>query len=342
MVSETPPFWWKKRSWQSLALYPVSLVYGHFAARAMRNAKRAPAGVPVLCVGNFTAGGAGKTPTVIALAKAAKSMGLMPGILSRGYGGSLDVTTIVDPHHHRARDVGDEPLLLAQEAMTVISRKRVDGAAALKKAGVDIIIMDDGFQSARIGIDYALLVIDGRRGIGNGLTLPAGPVRVPLKEQILHVTALLRVGSGDAPDRFVRQLSRAGKPVYEARVATSGDGRFAGRRFLAFAGIADPDKFYESLEAEGGEIAIKRSFADHQHLEADEVADLLNDAEREGLALVTTAKDHVRLAGGHGLSETLREKAEVLDIEMTFDDPAIATRIVADTIATFKRRRFKS
>jgi len=150
MVSEAPPFWWTRPDWRAYALWPVSRLYGLVAGRRMRKARRADVPVPVICVGNFTVGGAGKTPTAIAIARAAKARGLKPGFLSRGYGGTLDVTTVVDPHHHRARAVGDEPLLLAREALTVISRKRAKGAMKLVEEGADLIIMDDGFQSGSL------------------------------------------------------------------------------------------------------------------------------------------------------------------------------------------------
>ena len=128
MVSEAPPFWWTKADWRAYALWPFSWVYGRIAGMRMDRARRATSAVPLICIGNFTVGGAGKTPTAIAIARAARARGLKPAFLSRGYGGSLDVTTVVDPEHHRARDVGDEPLLLAREALTVICRRRVDGA----------------------------------------------------------------------------------------------------------------------------------------------------------------------------------------------------------------------
>ncbi len=123
----------------------------------------------------FTVGGAGKTPTAIALAHAATAAGYKPGLLSRGYSGLISKPTIVDPHHHRAVDVGDEPLLLARAGLTVVARNRLEGAKTLIAEGADIIIMDDGFQSARIAIDYALVVVDGKRGIGNGMVIPSGP-----------------------------------------------------------------------------------------------------------------------------------------------------------------------
>ncbi|MFN3635866.1 MAG: tetraacyldisaccharide 4'-kinase, partial [Rhizobium rhizophilum] len=166
MVSEAPPFWWTKTGWQAICLYPLSFVYGRISGAVMRHRRGHVLPVPVICIGNFTIGGAGKTPTAIAIARAAKAKGLTPGFLSRGYGGSLDVTTVVDPQHHRSTAVGDEPLLLAREALTVISRRRVAGADKLVTEGVDLVIMDDGFQSARLLVDYALIVVDSMRGIG--------------------------------------------------------------------------------------------------------------------------------------------------------------------------------
>ncbi len=339
MVSETPPFWWQTSSWQAWLLAPFSLAYGYFAGRAMRRAKRVDVDLPVICVGNFTAGGAGKTPTAVALARAAKAAGLTPGMLSRGYGGSLTTATIVDLHHHRAKDVGDEPLLLAREALTVISRNRVDGATLLKQQGVDLIIMDDGFQSARIAIDYALVVVDGNRGLGNGFMLPAGPVRAPLSEQLLHVTGLLTVGESKVNDGFIRRMSRAGKASYLASVKPRNAEEFQGVRVLAFAGIADPEKFYRTLEEMGAVIVKRRSFADHQHLAEDEMMGLIEDAKRDDLTLVTTAKDYVRLSGMPGAASELEKSTRVLEIEMAFDDPAAPGWIINQALSLYKKRQ---
>ncbi len=212
MVSEAPPFWWTKADWRAWTLSPFSFLYGRIAGYRMTHARRASVPVPVICVGNFTVGGAGKTPTALAIARAAKAKGLKPGFLSRGYGGSLDVTMVVDPAHHRAVAVGDEPLLLAREALTVVSRSRVEGAQRLVKEGADLIIMDDGFQSARLAIDYALLVIDAMRGLGNGHTVPGGPVRAPIRQQMRYVSALLKVGK--------RQCRRHSRPHGGARCET--------------------------------------------------------------------------------------------------------------------------
>ena len=340
MVSEAPPFWWKKGDPRAWLLSPASLIYGYFASRRMKNAKRAEVDVPVICVGNFTVGGAGKTPTVITLARAVKARGLKPGVLSRGYGGSIDRTTVVDPDHHRAKDVGDEPLLIAREALTVISRKRLEGARLLIAEGADLIIMDDGFQSAALKFDYALMVVDSVRGIGNGFLVPAGPVRAPTTLQLAYASALLKLGNGNGADPFIRIAARSGKPVYEGSVAPVGDASaIAGKRVLAFAGIADPKKFYRTVQGLGAEIVTKRSFGDHQHLSDDEIDDILATAERKELTIVTTAKDAVRLRGHHGRAEELAAKITVIDVEMAFDSPTTTRLIIDGAMANFRKRR---
>ena len=134
------------------------------------------------------------------------------------------MTTVVDLAHHRARDVGDEPLLLARESLAVVCRRRVEGARRLVAEGADLIIMDDGFQSARLTFDFSLLVIDSRRGIGNGFLIPAGPVRAPLGHQIRHASALLKIGNGERADALIRRAARAGKQIYEADVTPLDDG----------------------------------------------------------------------------------------------------------------------
>lgn len=340
MISEAPPFWWKKPGWQAFALKPVSWAYGWISGRRMRRKNRPSVPVPVICIGNFTVGGAGKTPTSIAIAKAAVEKGLKPGFLSRGYGGTLDVTTLVEPHH-RAADVGDEPLLLVRQAMTVISRRRVEGARRLVEAGADLIIMDDGFQSARLTLDYALVVIDSVRGIGNGCLVPSGPVRAPIKEQMSQLSAILKVGGGEAADPLVRKAARAGKTIFVSAIQPVVPPGFVGTRVLAYAGIADPDKFYRTVESLGGNIVERRSFSDHHTFDEDEIAELLALAEKHELLLVTTAKDAVRLQGVHGKAEELLQRSQVIEIEMAFDDPHTASDIIDAAIENCRMRLIK-
>lgn len=338
MVSDAPPFWWTKADWRALGLSPFSWVYGKVAGRRMERSKRPSVPVPVFCVGNFTVGGAGKTPTAIAVARAAKARGLTPGFLSRGYGGSLDVTTVVDAHHHRADAVGDEPLLLAREAITVISRRRVEGAQKLVAEGCDLIIMDDGFQSARLTLDFALVVVDSMRGIGNGFMVPAGPVRAPLPIQMRQMSSMLKVGNGAAADALVRQASRAGRPVAVANLMPVPNPAVTGKRVLAFAGIADPEKFYRTAKAIGAEIVKTRAFPDHHYFAEDEIRELMADAEKEGLVLVTTAKDAARLAGHHGAAEELLQRVKIIEVEIAFDDPNAPSKMIDQAIETCRKR----
>lgn len=341
MASQAPSFWWTKPDWRARILWPVSLIYGRIAGRRMERGDRASVPVPVICIGNFTVGGAGKTPTALTIARAAKAKGLKPGFLSRGYGGALKGTTVVNPEIHDARAVGDEPLLLARETLTVISPKRVEGARRLVEEGVDLIIMDDGFQSARLAIDYALLVIDTGRGIGNGLLVPSGPVRAPMPEQMRQASTLLKVGKGNAADAIVRQAARAGKPFLAASLKVREQEGLAGKEVLAFAGIADPQKFFRTVEETGARIAVHRPFGDHKHLREAEIADILDVAASHHLEIVTTSKDLVRLLGRKGRAQELIQRARVIEVEMTFADHRAPGMIIDSAFANYRQRRLR-
>lgn len=304
----------------------------------MENAPRKQVTAPVLCVGNFTVGGAGKTPTALALAAAAKRAGLVPGFLSRGYRGSLRTTTVVDKARHNARDVGDEPLLLAQKAVTVITPDRYRGAERLLEQGVDFIIMDDGFQSAALHFDFALLVVDANRGIGNGHIIPGGPMRAPLLDQIRNASALLVIGEGAAADNVIRSAGRAAKPVYAARLKTLKPRSFKNRRFLAFAAIGNPGKFFDSLRSTGAEIAIERSFADHHQFTEEEAAGVLADAAKNELEIVTTSKDMARLRHAHGKLAELASATRVLEVQLVFERADLGRDFVDRTVQAFKKR----
>ncbi len=341
MASEAPPFWWEKPDWRAYALYPLSRVYGAVATRRMINARRERLDVPVLCVGNFTVGGTGKTPVAIALAKQAKKMHLTPGFLSRGYGGSIHEPHVVDPKRDNARQVGDEPLLLSQHAPTATTPNRVAGARLLMERGCDLLIMDDGFQSAQIHMDYALVVVDGRYGIGNGHVLPGGPLRAPLVDQVRFATGIVRMGEDKAGETVVRQAARAGRPIFEAWLRARSADKFAGRRFLAFAGIGHPDKFFDTVTQAGGEIVMSRTFPDHHFYSNDELRELADAATGAGLELITTAKDFVRLRNGIA-PQDLVDRLNVLEIDAVFENSIATKRIVDETIDAWRARRIKA
>ena len=339
MASEAPPFWWAAPDWRARALLPVSALYGLIAGQRMRRARRERIEVPVLCVGNLTVGGTGKTPLAIAMAQAAASKGLRPGFLSRGYGGSISKPHLVDPDHDSARLVGDEPILLAAHAPVAVTPNRAAGARLLLEKGCDFLIMDDGFQSAHIHMDHALLVIDARYGLGNGHVIPGGPVRAPLVEQLRHADSVVKMGEGTAADQVVRMASRAGRPVYEALLRPQPGQDLAGRRFLAFAGIGHPEKFYASVAAAGGEVVVTRSFPDHHAFTEEDLQELSTTAGQSGLELITTAKDAARLRGGSSVARTFLESVRILHVEAIFDHANAPARIITETLEVYRRRR---
>ncbi len=216
---------------------------------------------------------------------------------------------------------------------------RAAGAGLLIDHGCNFLIMDDGFQSARIHIDYALIVVDARRGMGNGHTIPGGPMRARLVDQMRYADAVLRVGEGDAAELAVRHAARAGRAFFQASVRPSPPAGIAGERCLAFAGIGEPAKFFDTVRAVGGDLVEARSFADHHFYSDFDARELLDTADTHGLTIVTTAKDAVRLDhGGEALSE-LRARAKVIEIEAVFEVEHNGRAIVDETMNAWRRRR---
>jgi len=332
VISEAPPFWWTVADWRAHALSPLSAVYGLVAARRMDTAEPERVPVPVVCVGNFTVGGAGKTPASLALARAALAAGRRPGFLSRGHGGLLDKPRLVDPAHDQAQGVGDEPLLLSAVAPTAVGVDRRAGAGLLVDAGCDLLIMDDGFQSRRLRWDLALVLVDAAHGIGNGHVIPGGPLRAPLGVQIRHADAVIVVGDGTAAARVIRRVARAGKPVHFAGLRPVDGGALAGRRVLAFSGIGHPQKFFDMVTAAGAELSATRPFPDHHAFSAEECDELVAEAERAGLCLVTTAKDAVRLAHGQASQRALAAASTVFSVEFVFEPEDLAATFIAEAI----------
>lgn len=317
-----PPRFWHDTPDHPAArlLAPLGRLYGgRVAARMDRPGARA--GCPVLCLGNFTLGGAGKTPTAITLALMLRAMGATPAFLSRGYGGRLPGPVRVEGHGWRA--VGDEPRLLAGYAPTIVARDRVAGAALCRASGADVIVMDDGLQNPSLGKDLALAVVDAGAGIGNGLPFPAGPLRAALSRQWPHVAGLVLIGDGAPGEAVAAEAARRGLPVHRARLVP--DGRaVAGRRVLAFAGIGRPEKFFASLREVGCEIAATRRFPDHHPFRAADLARLAAEAERLGADLATTEKDVSRLP------PAFAERVRVLPVALRFADPdALRARLAA-------------
>jgi tetraacyldisaccharide 4'-kinase len=302
---KAPAFWSAPPGWLARLLSPLGWLYGRITAARMARAG-ARIDIPVICVGNFTAGGAGKTPTAAWIAGWALRQGLRPVVLSRGYGGRLSDPVVVDPARHGASDCGDEPLLLARLAPVVVSADRVAGARLAATLG-NVLVMDDGMQNPAFAKDAVIAVVDGGNGVGNGFCLPAGPLRAALADQLPHVALVLVVGAGVPGDAVAEAARQAGIPIIRGELAPDADAiaQLAGEPLLAFAGIGRPEKFFDTLRTAGLDVRITRSFADHHAFTAVEAQALSGEATAAGLTLVTTEKDAVRWPASAEQVETL-------------------------------------
>ena len=336
-----PAFWYRPPSLISLMLSPLAAVYGAIAGSRLQR-KGFGAGIPVICVGNYHLGGAGKTPTVRALVKVLRDLGETPVVLSRGYGGRLRGPVQVDPDRHLASDVGDEPLMLAQSVPVVVSRERIDGLALAKSQGATVIVMDDGFQNPAIAKDLSLVVIDAHRGLGNAKVFPAGPLRAPLPPQIDRTDALIVIGEGGAADAVAARVTAQDKPVWMAQLKaeTAVVASLRGRRALAFAGIGDPDRFFRTLRDCGVEVVRRHAFEDHHPFTQGEIESLVAEARREGLAVVTTEKDLARL----GLGAKLPPWAQGIvpfPVTLEFESLPVLRKLVSDRLFQARATEFR-
>jgi tetraacyldisaccharide 4'-kinase len=334
-----PTFWYRPSSLISLLLTPLGALYGMVAARRLQR-EGLDAGIPVLCVGNYHVGGAGKTPAVLALAKLLRDLGETPVVLSRGYGGRLRGPVKVDPERHVAADVGDEPLMLARTVPVMVARDRINGLALAKSQGATVILMDDGFQNPAIAKDVSLIVIDSDRGLGNGRLLPAGPLRAPLLPQLDRTDALIVIGDGTAAGAVAAAIAAQEKPVLSAhlRADDAAVAALRGKRVLAFAGIGDPGRFFRTLRTSGIEIVRERAFADHHRFSQAEIDTLIADAKRDALTLVTTEKDLARLRNAGGLPNWAKD---ILPFAVTleFDNAVKLQRFVSGRLFQARGRQ---
>lgn len=312
-----PRFWQTKSHPTSLLLSPISWLYGGLEALRRKFIHAQHPGKPVICVGNLTAGGAGKTPSVQWLLATLRKEGLNPAVLSRGYGGSESGPLRVDATHHVAAQVGDEPLMLAQDAAVYIGANRMASLRLAVRDGHDVLIKDDGFQNPSLAHHFNLIVLDAASGIGNGRLLPAGPLRQNLAVGLEKLDALLLIGAPNptalhpSVPPLIEQLTAMGKPIFQAEIEATKTGSGA---VHGFCGIAKPEKFRASLEAQGYEVKQLSSFADHHNFTEAEAAKLL----KSELLLITTEKDMARLTSAPADSARvqLAARAETLPIAL--------------------------
>ncbi len=310
-----------------LLLSPASAVATRIAARRARRPGFA-APVPVICCGNVTLGGAGKTTLALDLAQRLRHAGVAVHILARGYRGSLKGPLRVEAGHD-APEVGDEALLLAAAAPTWIGADRAATARAAMRAGAEALVMDDGMQNPTLEKSFAFIVIDGAVGFGNGRVLPAGPLREPVHAAARRAQAAVLIG----PDRRdARALLPPALPVLTAELLPGPEAAILnGRRVLAFAGIARPEKFFASLEAVGAVPVARHPYADHHLYRPAEMARLFAEAERLEALPVTTAKDVVRLPAA------ARARVSVLSVSLAWDDPAALSALLSPLFPAMAR-----
>ena len=292
-------------------LTPIGWLYGASVRLRAEHAAPYRCGARVICVGNLTAGGSGKTPVAIALARALLARGLKVVFLTRGYGGRARGPMLVEFGRHDARDVGDEPLLLSRAGPVVVARDRREGAILAESYAPDVIVMDDGHQNFALAKDLSIVVVDGKDGFGNGRMLPAGPLREPVAQGLARADAVILVGPGTP------KLGAYAGPLLRAELVASSGDRFRRRRVLAFAGIGQPRKFFEQLIEEGADVVETVAFADHHTYSASEMARLKAKARANDAALVTTEKDYVRL------TESERAGIEVLPVVAQFESAGL-------------------
>jgi tetraacyldisaccharide 4'-kinase len=317
MPALSPPDFWARAGLMPSLLKPAARAYAALSAvrHAFATPHRAP--VPVICVGNLVAGGAGKTPVAESLVNLLIARGRHPAILSRGYGGSESGPVQVDAVKHSASAVGDEPLMLSRLAPVWVARDRAAAAHAAVATGADCLVMDDGFQNPSLAKDLSLLVIDGAYGLGNGEVMPAGPLREPAVRALARADAVILIGE----DRFnlVHWIS---KPVLRAALKPVNSADFDGRRVVAFAGIGRPEKFFTTLEACGASVLARHGFPDHHAYNDADLRNLANEAEAKAATLVTTTKDRSRMASAW------RERIPALAVTIAWQDEATLLRLL--------------
>ena len=330
MIAAAPEFWYGTQKpahrWAARLLSPLGRAYGWIARKRFDFYYPVPMARPVVCVGNIVAGGAGKTPVVKSLVSIMQEAGYNPHILTRGYGGEEEGPLQVSPARDTYTDVGDEALLLVEEAPTWVSKSRPLGAQAAIDTGATLIIMDDGFQNPAIYKDFALLVVDGREGFGNGRIMPAGPLREEVGTGLSRADAVVIVGEDKAS--VAQAIKRhCDIPVFYAQLKPApGNPDLQDKPVFAFAGIGRPEKFRETLVAAGARLEGWGSFPDHFAYMEDDLKELADAAEAQGAAIVTTAKDYVRLPAA------LRPKVQKFCVTLEWQDPAALSQLIVSTL----------
>jgi tetraacyldisaccharide 4'-kinase len=337
MIKLATPRWWYVRKGAPAPvvralLKPFSWIWAAEAARRIARASPVDCDAPVICVGNLTVGGSGKTPIVMALLDRLRAKGVEAHGLSRGYGGRLKGPVRVDPALYTAADVGDEPLMLAEHAPVWVARDRAEGARAAVAGGAELVVLDDGHQNPTLKKTLSLIVVDGdTRGgawpFGDESVFPAGPLRESLAVGLARADAviLLLPAAPFAPDPELLALF-GDLPVLLARLSPSGP-TVEGPQ-LGFAGVAKPWKVEQSMKAAGVDLVEFVPFPDHAPFKAEDLRFLADRAAVFRAGLITTEKDWARLP------PDWRARVRAWPVRAVFDDPAALNRLLSPLVAS--------
>ena len=316
MPLKAPKFWQKKNTFLGKILSPLGKIYACCLRCRLKRVKPYRPEIPVVCVGNLVLGGVGKTPLAVSVGEYFKMNGMRPVFLTRGYGGGLS-NVLVDLDKHTAQETGDEALLLARIAPTIVDADRARGAKTAKKIGADVIIMDDGFQNPQLVKDLSFAVFDGKYGFGNGKVFPAGPLREPVEDGLQRADAFIVVGKDRSGikewiEKRFDSLPYIGTHIEQdvAKIA-----QLSGKKVFAFAGIGYPDKFFDMLKDYGCDVVETQAFSDHYPYTDEDMTDLIARADKLDAVLVTTAKDSVRIA------PRFQPHIQVVEAYMVWDTP---------------------
>jgi len=318
MTFSTPKFWYQKRGLKSYALLPISWLY-QIAHKINQLRKTEPykSDIPVICVGNAVAGGGGKTPTVLALYKqiTTNKIASNPFIITRGYGTQNNQSVMVNLRLHLPKDVGDEPILMAQHAPVIVGAKRPQSIELAIQNGADLILMDDGFFNNSVEKDLKLLVVDRNMDFGNGFTLPAGPLREPLKSILPKTNAIITIGP-----KFTSDL-----PVFETNLQTTNKPT-TDDDYIGFCGIGFPEKFKATLVKEDYNLIGWYEFPDHHPYSEQNIKLMLDEAKKRGARLITTEKDFVKIPAQY------KEMVDVLYIQNEFENAATLVTYLTEAL----------
>jgi len=332
---KAPEFWNHKSGRESAPvirtiLSPIGWLYGKFVSKSINNSIEYDSGVPVICVGNATLGGTGKTPVTIYILKSLRRLGLNAVGLTRGYGGQEKGPILLNDKH-TSIDVGDEPLLLAEHAPVWVSAGRDDGAKAAVSNGASIIIMDDGHQNQLLKKSLSLLVVDAEIGFGNGKIFPAGPLRENLNESLKRSDAiiLMKPNKDYKPDSFLLRQLRDKVLIHAYLKPTS---ILPKGKLYAFSGIGRPNKFFDSLRNYGGNIIEAISYSNHYQYKDIDIENLFVLASEYGASLITTEKDYVRLPKGY------RKGVHKWPVSVHFEDELTLRRLLHPFIKLHRKK----